>query len=247
MASHMRTPTTTPPPRSSVFTVPLRRPQRPAATAAAMDGGPRVDDNAGVPASIASPAFRRATTVRARQFTAQALHRKRVNAEIPGVLPYVLLGAALVSSLAMPLYVFFYGGLPEPSMSLTPSVAGLHHPTRAVHDRPKEGEHFEAGVLHAEGRALGEHWAPYYVVEFTDFFCLHCQEAHHAVTGPLLRDWVAYGKVRLESHPVAFLEDDSLRAAHAAMCAQEQHKYWAGSRPTGEGVGSSVIGLGFRV
>lgn len=37
---------------------------------------------------------------------------------------------------------------------------------------------------------------------------------------------MVYGKVRLESHPVAFLEDDSLRAAHAALCAQEQHKYW---------------------
>jgi hypothetical protein len=45
-------------------------------------------------------------------------------------------------------------------------------------------------------------------------------------TGPLLKDWVVYGKVRLESHPVAYLEDDSLRAAHAALCAQEQHKYW---------------------
>lgn len=138
----------------------------------------------------------------------------------------MLLGAALVSSLAMPLYVFFYGGLPEPNMSLTPPVAGTHHPTRAVHDRPREGDHFQAGVLHSEGRALGEHWAPYYVVEFTDFFCRHCQEAHEKVTAVLLKDWVAFGKVRLESHPVAFLEDDSLRAAHAAMCAQEQHKYW---------------------
>lgn len=30
----------------------------------------------------------------------------------------------------------------------------------------------------------------------------------------------------MESHPVAFLDNDSLRAAHAALCAQEQHKYW---------------------
>jgi hypothetical protein len=50
-----------------------------------------------------------------------------------------------------------------------------------MHDRPREGEHFEAGVLHTEGRALGEHWAPYYVVEFTDFFCSHCQQAHREV------------------------------------------------------------------
>lgn len=135
----------------------------------------------------ASPAFRRATTAHSKKFTSGALRRQRVEAEIPGILPYVLLGAALVSSLAMPLYVFFCGGLPEPNMSLTPPVAGTHHPTRAVHDNPREGTHFEPGVLHAEGRALGEHWAPYYVVEFTDFFCEHCQEAHRAVTSQVLK------------------------------------------------------------
>jgi hypothetical protein len=59
----------------------------------------------------------------------------KCEALLPGVLPYILLGAAVVSSLAMPLYVFFYGGLPEPNMSLTPSVAGKHHPTRAVHGK----------------------------------------------------------------------------------------------------------------
>lgn len=41
---------------------------------------------------------------------------------------------------------------------------------------------------------------------------------------PLLREFGASGQVRIESHPVAFLHDDSLRAAHAALCAQEQHK-----------------------
>ena len=88
----------------------------------------------------------------------------------------------------------------DPDVSLTPSVAGKHHPTRAVHDRPREGEHFEAGVLHSEGRALGEHWSPYYVVEFTDFFCAHCQEAHKRVTGPLLKDWAGARAVHASVH-----------------------------------------------
>ena len=39
-----------------------------------------------------------------------------------------------------------------------------------------------------------------------------------------MRDYVAPGALRLESHPVAFLDGDSLRAATAALCAQEQHK-----------------------
>eukprot|EP00951_Prasinocladus_malaysianus_P048842 scaffold662953_cov64-Prasinocladus_malaysianus.AAC.1 len=65
-----------------------------------------------------------------------------------------------------------------------------------------------------------------HIVEFTDFTCAHCQEAHRETMIPVLEEFVSKGWVRVESHPVAFLQDDSMRAAHAVLCAQEQHKYW---------------------
>jgi len=78
-----------------------------------------------------------------------------------------------------------------------------------------------------KGRALGERWHyTHVVVEFTDFFCPHCQEAHTNIMEPLIRSYVRDGRVRVESHPVSFLADESMSAAHAVLCAQEQHKYW---------------------
>lgn len=67
---------------------------------------------------------------------------------------------------------------------------------------------------------------PHRVVELTDFFCAHCQRGHADAMHAVLTRYLPTGRVRIESHPVAFLEGESMHAAHAALCAQEQHKYW---------------------
>jgi len=126
--------------------------------------------------------------------------------------------------IGMPVYLLFMQGMPNVAQDFIPPLG--HLPTRAVVDRPEEGVHFFEGELVSEGRALGPHYSTRHVVEFTDFTCPHCQEAHRTTMVPLMEEFVSKGWVRLESHPVAFLEDDSMRAAHAVLCAQEQHKYW---------------------
>ena len=88
------------------------------------------------------------------------------------------------------------------------------------------GIHFNRGFLHADGRSLGPEASPSFVVEFTDFFCEHCHRAHWEMMEPAMAKYLSTGKLRVESHPVAFLHDDSMRAAIAVLCAQEQHKYW---------------------
>lgn len=102
---------------------PVRRPQRAAVAGdvAGAAGYASLPSSRKVSAASSSPAFRRATTARARQFTAAAMRKKQVNEQIPGVLPYVLLGAAVVSSLVMPLYVFFYGGARRPETTGAPT------------------------------------------------------------------------------------------------------------------------------
>ena len=65
---------------------------------------------------------------------------------------------------------------------------------RQVHHKPKEGVHFKAGELHPEGRVLGDRdVAPHLIVEFTDFFCQHCQDAHHLTISPLLQYYIPQG------------------------------------------------------
>ena len=139
-------------------------------------------------------------------------------------LPYYLFGLSILCFLGLPFYLLFEQGLPEPKQLFEPPSADM--PSKSKATRPRAGYHFEAGVLEPEGRALGRADAPIHVVEFTDFFCPHCQEAHDIVRDTILKKYVPTGRLRFESNPVAFLEDDSLRAAAAALCAQEQHKYW---------------------
>ena len=81
-------------------------------------------------------------------------------------------------------------------------------------------------ALHEEGRVLAPRGRPHRVVELTDFFCAHCQRGHADAMHAVLTRYLPTGRVRIESHPVAFLEGESMHAAHAALCAQEQHKYW---------------------
>jgi hypothetical protein len=58
----------------------------------------------------------------------------------------------------------FVGSVKNEKKTYVVAWCVLYEPSTLAADRPREGEHFEAGVLHTEGRALGEHWAPYYVV-----------------------------------------------------------------------------------
>jgi len=152
-----------------------------------------------------------------------------------------VLAAGALLCVLLPVWLLFQGGLPQPEQLLDPP--SRHLPSKAVAKRPREGVHFSAGDLAAEGRAIGPWESRHHVVEFTDFFCGHCQESHRRTMLPLMEAYVPTGHLRLESHPVAFLDGESLRAAHAVLCAQEQHKYWEmrellfqvdlGSKPAG--------------
>ena len=136
----------------------------------------------------------------------------------------VLLTWGALACLLMPALLLLQGGLPEPKDVFYPP--SQHFPSKAVARKPKEGVHFDAGHLEVEGRAIGPRDAAHFVVEFTDFFCAHCQQSHQTTMVALLERYAPTGHLRLESHPVAFLDNESIRAAHAVLCAQEQHKYW---------------------
>jgi len=94
---------------------------------------------------------------------------------------------------------------------------------RAGHDRVMEPLLLEwFGPRDAEGRPDGwtstEGWGPHDHPSVVDPDGHDLNESPHP--GP------PRVPLRVESVPVAFLSQDSMRAAHAALCAQEQHKYW---------------------
>ena len=80
--------------------------------------------------------------------------------------------------------------------------------------------------ISAVGRSRGESNAPVTVIEFGDYQCPSCKRFEQTIAGDLEETYIATGRVRLEFRNMAFLGDESVLAAAAAECANEQDAYW---------------------
>jgi protein-disulfide isomerase len=77
------------------------------------------------------------------------------------------------------------------------------------------------------GMSIGDPNAPVTIVEYGDYQCPFCAEFNKDAMPPLLADYISTGKVQLTFVPFSFLGDESLAAAEAAFCANDQGKFWA--------------------
>jgi protein-disulfide isomerase len=78
----------------------------------------------------------------------------------------------------------------------------------------------------AQGRTLGPENARVTVEEYSDFQCPYCSRAARILDPKIEQDYVADGRVKLVFHPVALIGEESLSAAEAAECANEQGRFW---------------------
>jgi protein-disulfide isomerase len=76
------------------------------------------------------------------------------------------------------------------------------------------------------GRVAGDPAAPVRIVEYADFQCPFCQRFAHETEPRLYEEFIAAGVVSLEYRDLAFLGPESVRAAEAAECANEQGFFW---------------------
>jgi protein-disulfide isomerase len=77
-----------------------------------------------------------------------------------------------------------------------------------------------------DGRVMGNPNAPVHVVEYGDFQCPACHGFFQSVQPTLIDQYVKPGKVTFEFRDYAFIGPESLTAAQAAMCANDQGKFW---------------------
>jgi len=78
----------------------------------------------------------------------------------------------------------------------------------------------------AEAFALGDPNAPVTLTEYADFSCPHCRDLAPELH-KLIESHVRTGKVRLVYVPVSFVAPEySVPAAKAAICAEQQGKFW---------------------
>ncbi len=81
-------------------------------------------------------------------------------------------------------------------------------------------------VVTAPGRFLGDASAPVKVIEYADFQCPYCKKAEVDVVSKFTEEYVDTGKASLEFRNLAFLGDESVLAAEASLCAEDQEKFW---------------------
>jgi protein-disulfide isomerase len=73
---------------------------------------------------------------------------------------------------------------------------------------------------------MGTADAPVVVVEYADFQCPYCQQFATGAERQLQKEYVDTGQVRFVLRHMAFIGDESLWAAAAAECANEQNRFW---------------------
>jgi protein-disulfide isomerase len=75
-------------------------------------------------------------------------------------------------------------------------------------------------------KSYGAEDAPVVVVEYADFQCPYCQQFAMGTGQQLKEDYADQGQVRFVFRHFAFIGDESIWAAEASECANEQARFW---------------------
>jgi len=73
---------------------------------------------------------------------------------------------------------------------------------------------------------LGDTNAPITIVEFGDYQCFYCNKFFHDTESQIYDNYIKTGKAKLIFKDFTIIGSDSVVAAHAAHCADEQGKFW---------------------
>jgi len=73
---------------------------------------------------------------------------------------------------------------------------------------------------------LGSKDAVITMIEFGDYQCFYCNKFYHATESEIVKNYVDTGKVKMIFKDFTIIGQDSVTAANAAHCAQEQGKFW---------------------
>lgn len=83
-----------------------------------------------------------------------------------------------------------------------------------------------AASIPTSGLTIGDPNAPVKLTEYGDYQCPFCAQFNQQVFPQLLDQYIATGKVQLTFVPFSFLGDESIAAAEASLCANDQGKFW---------------------
>ena len=73
---------------------------------------------------------------------------------------------------------------------------------------------------------LGDSNAPLTLVEFGDYQCTFCKKFFHETEESIVMNYVKTGKVKMLFKDFIVVDEDSVNAANAAHCANDQKMFW---------------------
>ena len=101
-----------------------------------------------------------------------------------------------------------------------------------MHDRDRYMENIiaskQSSLINLENGSppLGSESAPITIVKFGDYQCEACYYWFHNTRSTLIDNYIETGKAKLVFVDLPFLGRDSITAAEASYCAEDQGKYW---------------------
>lgn len=122
---------------------------------------------------------------------------------------------AAIAAIALVGAVWYIGG-PRGTMS--------EKKTKASSQKNSVYERVEIGAGGAP--SLGKRDAKVAIVEFADYQCPFCAVLHFGAEAAIMEEYVKKGKARFTFKQYPFLGDESVLAASASKCADEQGKFW---------------------
>lgn len=84
----------------------------------------------------------------------------------------------------------------------------------------------ESKLIQNGSPILGDPSATITIVEWGDYQCTFCYKFHQSTMNTIKQDFIETGKVKLVFKDFPLNGPDSVLAAEAAHCAQDQGKYW---------------------
>ncbi len=127
-------------------------------------------------------------------------------------------GSILVGSILISLAILISG--PTPSTTTAAETQVGTQPSQP--SNPGGKVNIDAGHLPVKGNKD----AKVTIVEFADFRCPFCERFFKDAETSLMKDYVDSGKVKYAFRHFAFLGQQSVWAAQASECANEQGKFW---------------------
>ena len=136
-------------------------------------------------------------------------------------LPSIGIGIGAVVAIIVVVSIVFGQGFHNPMAASTQSDAGK---TPSQNDTsPKAAMNL---LIDNTSPILGSDNAPITMIEFGDYQCFYCNQFYHTIEPDIVKNYIDTGKVRMVFKDFVIIGQDSVNAAHAAHCAQEQGKFW---------------------